>query len=135
MGWLVVSMDETFDEREVLLRAVLPSSRRPDFWRNGSLSSAALKDSRGLSVDRTYDRTVSDAVAVMTQRLTGLIVAITVQDCNSVHACVKYKPSLTNPYHSEIHGSDSEVMLTDLQAFILAKSATIQYEPNSEYNV
>ena len=36
-------MDETFDERELLLRAVWPENRRPDFWENGRLSSAALK--------------------------------------------------------------------------------------------
>ena len=72
-------MDEIFDEHELLLRAVLPSNRRPDFWKNGRLSSAALKDKQGLSVDRTYDRTINDAVVAMTHRLTGFIVSITIR--------------------------------------------------------
>ena len=42
-------MDETFSEQESLLRAVYPATRRPDFWNNGRLSSAALKDKRGRS--------------------------------------------------------------------------------------
>lgn len=123
-------MDETFDDREQLLRAVFPANRRPDFWRrDGRLSSAALKDKNGLSVDRTYDRTMDEAVNAMIKRLQGFIVSITVQDCNAVEACIKYKPSHANPYHSEIHGSGSEVMLSDVQALRLASSATIQYEP------
>lgn len=123
-------MDETFDDREQLLRAVFPANRRPDFWRrDGRLSSAALKDKNGLSVDRTYDRTMDEAVNAMIKRLQGFIVSITVQDCNAVEACIKYKPSHANPYHSEIHGSSSEVMLSDVQALRLASSATIQYEP------
>lgn len=126
-------MDETFDEHEVLLRAVYPPNCRPKFWRNGKLSSAALKDRNGLSVDRTYDRAIDDAVAVMAQKFTGLIVSITVQDCNKVQACLRYRPSHSNPYHSEVHGSDTEVMLSDDQAFILARSATIQYEPSENH--
>lgn len=123
-------MDETFDDREQLLRAVFPANRRPDFWRrDGRLSSAALKDKNGLSVDRTYDRTMDEAVNAMIKRLQGFIVSITVQDCNAVEACIKYKPSHANPYHSEIHGSSSEVMLSDVQALRLASSATIQYKP------
>ena len=128
-------MDETFDEHEKLLRAVWPPTKRPDFWHNGRLSSAALKDKKGLSVERTYDRTVADAVSVMIQKLQGLIVSITVSDCNAVQACIKYKPSQTNPYHSEIHGSESEVMLSDIQALLLARSAILQYDPNGEYKV
>ena len=58
-------MDETFSEQELLLRAVYPATRRPNFWNNGRLSSAALKDKRGLSVEPTYDRTVKDATLSM----------------------------------------------------------------------
>ena len=49
-------MDETFSEQESLLRAVYPATRRPDFWNNGRLSSAALKDKRGLSEERLCER-------------------------------------------------------------------------------
>ena len=128
-------MDETFSEQELLLRAVYPATRRPNFWNNGRLSSAALKDKRGLSVERTYDRTVKDATLSMSRRFQGLIVSITVPACNAVQAYIKYCPSQNSPYHSEIHGSQTQVELSDTQALLLARSATIQFVPNLEYYV
>lgn len=128
-------MDGTFDDRELLLRAVFPANRRPDFWLNGRLSSAALKDKRGLSVDRTYDRPLGDAVSAMTRRLHGAIISISVASCNAVQAYVKYAPSHTNLYHSEIHGSRTQIELDDLQALILARNAKIEYLPNGEFLV
>ena len=128
-------MDETFSEQELLLRAVYPATRRPNFWNNGRLSSAALKDKRGLSVERTYDRTVKDATLSMSQRFQGLIISITVPACNAVQAYIKYCPSQNSPYHSEIHGSQTQVELSDTQALLLARSATIQFVPNLEYYV
>lgn len=128
-------MDEIFSEKESLLRAVYPATRRPDFWNNGRLSSAALKDKRGLSVERTYDRAIKDAVLSMSRRFQGLIVSITVPACNAVKAYIKYCPSKNSPYHSEIHGSQTQVVLSDIQALLLARSATIQFVPNSEHSV
>lgn len=122
------SMDGTFDERELLLRAVWPSNRRPDFWENGRLSSAALKDKRGLSVNRTYDQSIKDAVQLMSQQFSGLVVSISVAACNAVDAYIKYCPSQENKYHSEIHGSTTEVMLNDVQALLLARHAKIELE-------
>jgi hypothetical protein len=121
-------MDATFNEQELLLRAVWPADRRPDFWRNGRLSSAALKDKRGLSVNRTHNLPLSDAVLLMSQRFNGLIVSISVAACNSVDAYVKYCPSEGNIYHSEIHGSTTEVVLSDEQALVLARLARIELE-------
>lgn len=125
-------MDETFDEQELLLRAVWPENRRPDFWENGRLSSAALKDKRGLSVSRTYDRPLNEAVLVMTQTFKGIIVSISVASCNAVEAYIKYCPSESNVYHSEIHQSPSEKELSDLQAFLLARQAKLEFVPNSD---
>ena len=121
-------MDGTFNENEQLLRAVWPANRRPDFWENGRLSSAALKDKRGLSVSRTYDLPLENAVLIMSEQFSGLIVSISVTACNAVDAYVKYCPSQTNVYHSEIHGSPTEVMLNDTQAFLLARQARIELE-------
>ena len=121
-------MDGTFIENEQLLRAVWPANRRPDFWENGRLSSAALKDKRGLSVNRTYDLPLENAVLIMSEQFSGLIVSISVAACNAVDAYVKYCPSQTNVYHSEIHGSPTEVMLNDTQAFLLARQARIELE-------
>ena len=58
-------LDERFDEKECLLRAVYPENKKPTFWKNGRLYSAALKDSRGLSVNRTDSLPMQTAVAIM----------------------------------------------------------------------
>lgn len=121
-------MDGTFDDRELLLRAVWPADRRPDFWRNGRLSSAALKDKRGLSVNRTSDLPLENAVSLMSEKFSGLIVSISVVACKAVDAYVKYCPSGDNIYHSEIHGSPTEIVLSDTQAFVLARQARIELE-------
>lgn len=121
-------MDNHFDDDEYLLRAVYPESKRPEFWKNGRLSSAALKDKRGLSVDRTFDREKEDAVYSMRQRFCGHIVSFSVPDCISADAYLKYCPSDSNPYHSEIHGSETQVELDDIQALKLARSAVIEPE-------
>lgn len=128
-------MDTTFHNHEKLLRAVWPPNKRPDFWSNGRLSSAALKDKKGLSVNRTYDMPLSNAVAVMAHTFGGKIVSLSVPDCESVNAYLVYAPSHKNSYHSEIHGSSSEIELSDEQALLLARRAVLQYDPDSEYRV
>lgn len=128
-------MDAAFDESEFLVRAVYPENQRPDFWRRGRLSSAALKDKRGLSVTRTYDRTLKDTVAWMRLHFKGAMVAVTVQDCNTVQAYVKFCPSRTNEYHSEIHGSREEIELSDAQALYLARQATLEFYPDAQFVV
>ena len=128
-------MDATFDDRESLLRAVWPANQRPKFWENGHLSSAALKDPKGLSVNRTYDRPMRDSVAWMVKHFQGAIVSITVPACLEVGAYIKYCPSETNAYHCEIHESKTSVLLNDTQARILAQSAKLEYEPNSAFLV
>lgn len=128
-------MDASFDDREELPRAVWPPDRRPDFWVNGRLSSAALKDKRGLSVDRTFNRSLDDAVAFMRTRLQGRIVVLPVSLCLSVQACLWYRPSAGNAYHSEIHGSETEIELSDVQALLLARAAELVFEPDPSYQV
>lgn len=122
-------MNEKFDDSEFLLRAVLPANRKPYFWKqNGKLSSAALKDKNGLSVDRTYDRTIEDAAATTRLNLHGTIASISVPSCNEVHAFLSYCPSARNRYHSEIHGSKTKILLSDEQAFLLAQKAILLKE-------
>ena len=121
------SLPKKFNDSELLLRAVLP---RPNYWRNGRLSSAALKDKYGLSVDRTYTRTLNDSIQYMKNHLSGSIVSFTISDCHSVSAVVKYMPSLTNKYHCEIHGSADRVLLDTDQAHELACRAIIQFSVN-----
>lgn len=117
-------MDSRFDNDESLIRAV---RSRPRFWENGRLSSAALKDPNGLSVTRTYDRSLEDTIEWMQQNFEGVMVVITVRSCLDVEAYVKYCPSSTNRYHSEIHGSKDEIELSDFQALYLARHATLDF--------
>lgn len=129
-------MDASFDEKEALLRAVWPPDRRPDFWVNGRLSSAAFKDKRGLSVDRTADRTPEDTAAFMRARgFQGPIVSLPVPLCRAAQACLVYRPSAENIYHSEVHGSGTEVMLDDVQALLLARGAVTVCEGDPAYQV
>lgn len=128
-------MDSKFDENESLVRAVYPENQRPSFWENGKLSSAALKDSKGLSVTRTYDRTLKDTVEWMKLHFKGAMAAITVRACFAIQAYVKYCPSQKNEYHSEIHGSTETIELSDFQALYLARQATIEFYPNFQFMV
>jgi len=130
----VYFMDCKFNDNEKLLRAVLPPNRRPDFWENGRLSSAALKDKNGLSVERTYDRTMEASISHITSYLKGYVVSITVPACRLEDACLRYEPT-SNIYHCEIHGSETEVELSDIQALLLARGAVLEFEPNAEYKV
>lgn len=118
-------LPETFNPEELLLRAVYPANRRPDFWKDGRLSSAALKDKNGLSVERTYDRSLEESIRFMLTHLTGNIVALTQDACESVDAIVVYLPSFTNKYHCEIHGSRERKVLNSHQAHIIAQSAKL----------
>ena len=116
------------EKQEKLLRAV---RMKPNLWKDGRLSSAAFKDKRGVSVDRVGGRAESDAIEDIRKNLEGAIVAVTVEFCqNQAHACLKYKPTL-NPYHSEIHGSETSVPLSPAQAHQLAQAAQIIYKPSS----
>lgn len=123
-------MDCIFSEKELLLRAVLPPDRRPDFWKDGRLSSAALKDKHGLSVERTYDRSLEDSINYMLLHLHGFVASVGVSDCKDVSAYIVYMPSSTNKYHSEIHGSSTDIVLSDIQAKKLAKRSVKRYDPN-----
>lgn len=119
-------LPEHFNDDEKLYRAVLPLSY---FWEedcNGELrlSSAALKDSNGLSVDRGYYRSDSEVIDSMQQRLKGRIISFEVKDCRSLQAHVLYKPS-SNCYHSEVHGSEDKVVLSKFQRKKLAEKAKI----------
>lgn len=117
------------DLQEKLFRAVYPVSKRPDFWKkNGTLSSAALKDKNGLSVVRTGDRQEIDGLEEVKRKFKGHIISLKVKDCNEVKALIRldnpFNPK--NPYHCEIHGSLTEIELSDEQCKRLARKAEIE---------
>ena len=98
------------------------------YWkRDGSISSAACADRRGLSVDRAGDRTDEEAVKQMRSRFQGRIVSLLVGECHAAGAVVRYLPSAGNPYHSEIHGGEDSVPLSRSQRHALAQKAKVEY--------
>lgn len=120
---LMISTEQPLEEKELLLRAVLPANKRPDFWKGNRLSSAAFKDPKGLSVSRVFDRPLNDAVDWMKSHLKGPIFSVTVLNCIVIHAHLVNRPSPYVPYHYEIHGGENTVVLSDEQALFLARAA------------
>lgn len=117
-------MDNTFKPEEKLFRAVYPPEIVGLFWRNdGTLSSAAFADPKGLSVDRAGDRSMDDVLASMQRRFTGSIFYLRVKNCVEIGAVVKYLPSASNTYHSEIHGSENTALLSKSQRLHLSRKA------------
>ncbi len=119
-------MDNTFSITEKLFRAVYPPEVAAMFWRkDGSVSSAAFADPKGLSVDRAGDRSDDEAVSMMMSRFEGSIVSLYVKNCMDIGAVVKYLPSKSNIYHSEIHGSQDVPLLSKQQRYYLASRAKV----------
>ena len=114
-------MDNRFDGAEALYRAVIPSSSY--IKEDGSISSGAFKEKRGLSVDRGDYRSDEEVVDSMKHRLSGRIAKFSVQDCFDVEAIPKYLPEENDEYHSEIHKSDTEIRLSNKQAKHLSRVA------------
>ena len=119
-------MDNSFDLNEKLYRAVYPPEIADMFWRrDGSVSSAAFADPKGLSVDRGASRPETDIVESMQKRFVGRIISLFVKNCTDIGAVVKYCPSSSNPYHSEIHGSETTPLLSKQQRVFLSRKAVL----------
>lgn len=121
-------MDNTFEDNEKLYRAVYPPSHPGMFWKkDGSISPSAFADPKGLSVERGLNRDTSEIINKMRKKFTGCIISLNTKNCRDVKAVVKYMPSKDNEYHSEIHGSDTVVLLNKSQRFHLAQVANKEY--------
>ena len=119
-------LNDIFDKEELLIRAVFPADTHPFLWKeDGSLSSAAFKDKNGLSVSRTGDRTLSEALDFTSKRLSGVMATVSVQSCLDMKLFLKYLPIPEDNYHSEIHRNDTKAELTQGQARQLAKIAKL----------
>lgn len=119
-------MDNTFNNTEKLYMAVYPPEIADMYWKiDGSISSAAFADPKGLSVDRGWYRSDNEVIVSMRKRFTGHIVSLYVRNCRDTGAVVRYLPSSSNKYHSEIHGSESEPLLSKSQRRHLAKAAVV----------
>lgn len=96
------------------------------FWKkDGTISSAAFADPKGLSVDRGNFRTDQEVVLDMSKKFIGRIIYLYTKNCKDVGAILRYLPSSTNPYHSEIHGNETTPLLSKNQRLYLAKKSRI----------
>ena len=119
-------MDNTFKTDEKLYRAVYPPELASMYWKSdGSVSSAAFADPKGLSVTRGFYRSDQIVVDDMLTHFQGSIVSVYVKNCKDIGTVVIYKPSRSNKYHSEIHGSDKNPLLSKQQRRYLAKHCRI----------
>ncbi len=119
-------MTEQFEVYEKLYRAVYPPEIMPLFWKeNGEVSSAVFKDKKGLSVERAGNRDERSVVTYMRMFFQGMIISVTVHDCKACDAVLKYLPTRRSIYHSEIHGSEDRVLLSQSQCKHLAKAARV----------
>ena len=108
-------LNDNFDKEELLIRAVYPKDVLPSLWKeDGSLSSAAFKDKNGLSVSRTGDRSLEDALIATRKRLSGVMVTVTVQNCLDLKLLLRYLPTDEDEYHSEIHRDEKKAGFLDL---------------------
>ncbi|MBQ6639059.1 MAG: hypothetical protein IKN45_00285 [Lachnospiraceae bacterium] len=119
-------MDNTFQNTEKLYRAVYPPEVADIFWKkDGSISSAAFADPKGLSVERGDYRKDNDVISSMRKKFSGHIISLYVKNCTDTGAVVIYTPSRTNIYHSEIHGNEKTALLSKSQRRYLANHAVI----------
>lgn len=119
-------MVDEFNNDEKLYRAVYPPEINDLFWKkDGSLTSAAFRDKRGLSVERGFYREDEQVVRAMSNYFSGIVAVVTVRDCRDVNALVLYLPTGRSKYHSEIHGSKERIVLSSSQRKHLASMSKI----------
>ena len=124
-----MNFSDEFQNGEILLRGI---HIKPDFWNNekNRPSSAAFKDSKGLSVNRTgenkkyYKESAECLKNNLGERL-RTIVELNVDFCKSLGLYLKYCPMIDNIYHSEIHKSEFEPSLTKSTAKKLSEECKI----------
>ena len=110
---------------EYLYRGI--TNKQWDFV-NNRITSAAYKDSLGVSVDRSGDRDEESCVSHLLQNkpfiAIGRLMAGFVRESGLL---VKYDPTEENEYHSEIRHSENRAELTTGQSRKMSRSATVVY--------
>lgn len=128
MGRIVLS--PTIADEEYLYRGV---SRHQWDFQNNRISSAAYKDSMGVSVDRSGDRDddacIDRLMLLKPFYAVGRLLAGLVRKENLL---VKYQPTEDNEYHSEIHRSEEIIELTTGQARSLSRKAAVVFKQTDE---
>jgi len=123
-------MRSDFLSDEKLYRKIRPLDQ---FWdhERGRPTSGAFKDSRGLSVDRDGDRSESEVISAINERLSldGFIVSVKYAQCQSIPTNVVHLPVQGNEYHSEIHDSVERIPLSASKAKKLSEMVYIVKNP------
>ncbi|MFN3998814.1 hypothetical protein [Algoriphagus sp.] len=112
-------------DEELLYRAIKPF---PNWWKEkeNRPSSAAFKDSRGVSVDRDAGRPESQIISRINSRFEiQAIVKVKASFCREIEANPLPRPIIGIPEHAEIHRTETIIELTDSQARNLAKNCII----------
>jgi len=118
-----------FYDSETALRGV---KNKPDFWdiEKNRPTSAVFKDSKGLSVNRTGENKKYYIISLETLK-TNLgeniraVAEVNCGDCKDLEVYLKYCPLRDNIYHSEIHRSENQILLSKQQAKKLAELCKI----------
>lgn len=111
-------------DEENLYRGI---TKQPQLWKDAQdrPSSAAFKDSNGVSVDRGGDRGETEVVDFLESRFElRAVVYVNAAYCRAIETSPIAKPLDNNPYHAEIHNID-RVELTASKAKKLARECVV----------
>lgn len=112
---------------EHLFRAIKDGN--PNLWKDGRPTSAAFKDSQGLSVNRQGDRTIAESCDVARQIYadTKVVVHLSSQECINLGGMPQANPVAGNEYHALIIDGNSAITLTSPVAKRIARGCLICY--------
>ncbi len=123
---LIFSLQRSLPNKEVLYKSIL--TKNPNQWVDGENrpSSAAFKDSKGVSVDRKGWRKDKAIVKGFQKRFDNTaIVSLTVGKCRELDTYPVYDRNPTNIYHCLILKDKDTVKLTDSIAGKLSRNTNI----------
>jgi hypothetical protein len=114
------------DNNEYLYRGIIEQ-----FWdyENNRPSSAVFKDSKGVSVDREYDRNEKDCIGKLLENKSFYAICKIKKERVLYHkAIVKYLPVEDNIYHSEIHDTVEKIKLKGSKPKKLRDDSIVVYK-------
>lgn len=122
-------LPKEFHQDENLFRAIKPF---PNWWddETNKPTSAAFKDSNGVSADRQGERSIGESIDAMLNRFDVLkaIAYISSEDSIAVGAHPYYEPVEDNHYHSVLKQADGSIPLTSSVAKKLSRAVLISYK-------
>lgn len=116
-----------FDDDENLFRGIITN---PNFWKSETNlpSSAAFKDTYGVSVDRQSGRSIEESTSFLTDRFDlKAVVHFTHLESIGYGAVAHEDAKEDNPYHCLLKREDGTLVLTDSVARKLSKNCKVCY--------